>query len=51
MNVNTTILNTAKDLVVLMDKTADKTLPSEIADVVKLHAGRYDAISGRQCGV
>ena len=31
-------MHVAKELVVLLDKAADKSLPKEIADVVKLHS-------------
>lgn len=32
------LMHVAKELVVLMDKAADKTLPQEISNVVKLHS-------------
>lgn len=32
------LMHVAKELVVLMDKAADKSLPREISDVVKLHS-------------
>lgn len=31
-------MHVAKELVVLMDKVADKSLPKEISDIVKLHS-------------
>lgn len=38
MNVDEKLLKSAVKLVQLMDKTADKNLPQEIANVVKLHS-------------
>lgn len=38
MNVDDKLLKNAHKLVELMDKTADKVLPQEIVDVVKLHS-------------
>lgn len=32
------LMHVAKELVILMDKAADKSLPKEISDVVKLHS-------------
>lgn len=38
MDVDKTLLKAALKLVKLLDKTADETLPQEIADIVKLHS-------------
>ncbi|MBQ6648397.1 MAG: hypothetical protein IJM66_06065 [Muribaculaceae bacterium] len=38
MDANKTLIQTSIKLVELMDKTADKALPTEIANVVKLHS-------------
>lgn len=38
MSKESDLVKTAYDLVQLLDKAADDTLPEEIADVVKLHA-------------
>lgn len=38
MDTDRTLIKTAIKLVELMDKTADQTLPTAIADVVKLHS-------------
>ena len=38
MNIDSTLIRLAKELVKLLNKTADENLPQEIADVVKLHS-------------